>query len=663
MLTRQEHDNIMLGFENIQRAIEIMISTTKLFEKNEKIIYILLQNRFSMSDPESYLQSFFSTLNKLNSLRDDFNSIPNLNDNITDQYKTFLQSEITQFNPEGMYLLDNHSLSLMTRFLGKQSTTQLNIIPEDNDVINRIKAVPGHYAGYIDTLFDLQCKLHIFNQIKDIDGSIVMVGANGSGKSTFARQLNGKIANNIVILSAQHFLYYNKRNTISASGDEIQKVRNFQFNTKLGNDGNFQQLITSDMNDLIDALMSQHTDCALELYDDGNNKCSYLRKTIELWDKIIEHRTIENDRTGLYVTGENINKYDFNQLSDGEKVVFYYIAHILLALHNSYIIVDEPENHLHITICNKLWDALEKERKDCKFIYLTHNLNFATTRSNCTMLWNKNFVPPYEWDFEILPENEIIPEVLIMELIGSRKNVCFCEGDTKSSIDYKLYSILFPEYTVIPVGGHRNVIGYVEAYNNTASFITQAIGIIDGDHHLPTQIEKWREKKVYTLPINEIENILCDEFILRNAIKTFCSGDDALDSFFDKFWKVLSENIDKQATAYVNEYTNNLFKDNFLHEKKDIDTLISELQSITSTDKIQTLYEDTIQKIKGFIKTKDYSSALCFVNLKGRLTKDIAKNVIVDKYENRILDLIKKDDELQKYIRDTYFSNFVYNME
>lgn len=450
----------------------------------------LYNTRFALKDTNHLLQQFFERESDLTALEESFSTIPEIDDSISDQYKTFLQAEITQFNPQSLYLLEEHTQLRIHDFLGKQRSTQLFISPNDNTVISWIKDVPNQYTSYIDTLLNLQCKLHIFNQIKTIDGSIVMIGANGSGKSTFARQLNGKLANNIVILSAQHFLHYNKRNTISASGNEIQKVHNFQLNSKLGSDGNFQQLITSDMNDLVDALMAQHTDCALELYDNGKHNSSFLTKTIKMWDKIIEHRSLKNDRTGLFVTGINIKQYNFNQLSDGEKAVFYYIAHILLAPKNSYIIVDEPENHLHLTICNKLWDQLEKERFDCKFIYLTHNLNFATTRSNCTVLWNKKFKPPFDWEFEILPENEVIPEVLIMELVGSRKNICFCEGNDRSSLDYKLYSILFPQYTVIPVSGHRNVIDYVDAYNNTSSFVTSAVGIIDGDHHLPAQIDK-----------------------------------------------------------------------------------------------------------------------------------------------------------------------------
>ena len=114
-----------------------------------------------------------------------------------------------------------------------------------------------------------------------------------------------------------------------------------------------------------------------------------------------------------------------------------------------------------------------------------------------------------------------------------------------------------------------------------------------------------------------------------------------------------------QATEYVNECINNLFKENFLHEKRDIETLISELQNITSSEKIKELYELTLNKINNLIIAKDYNSALCFVNFKGRLTKDIAKKTIVDKYENRILDLIKKNFDLQKYIKDTYFQEFI----
>ena len=658
MITQKEITDILLGYKNIQMGIDRLSAMLNTYECKRKEIEEILDGQFPGQNLTGSVQTFLDQKSNVDSLKADFPKVPGIEETISDQYKTFLQAEVIQYNPETLYMLSAYKQNEVYKFLERQKCGQICIYPDDKNAIEAVKEIPHVYPQHIDNLLNLRCKIHIFDQIKNIHGSIVMIGANGSGKSTFARQLNGKISNNIIILSAQHFLYYSKSSTLSMSGDALQRVHDFQKKSKLSKDRDFQQLIISDMNDLISGMMAQHTDCALEYYSRDERHSSYLEKTIDIWDKMIEQRHLEIDRTGLHVMGNDIKPYDFNELSDGEKAVFYYVAHILLAPENSYIIVDEPENHLHLTICNKLWDELERKRADCKFIYLTHNLDFATTRSNCTILWNKKFIPPYDWEFEILPEDETIPEVLIMELVGSRKSICFCEGNDKSSLDYKLYSVLFPQYTIIPVGGHRNVIDYVEAYNNIPSFTTRAVGIIDGDHHLEKQIEKWRNRKIYTLPINEIENILCDDYILQRAIETFCADKNALDEFHAAFWSLISNNCEQQATAYVNEYVNNQFKDNFLHEKQNIANLIGELKKITSVENIEILYNNTIEKINNFIKNKDYAGALRFVNFKGRLTKDIAKKIIVDKYENRILDLIKKDGKLQKYICDAYFQNF-----
>ena len=56
-------------------------------------------------------------------------------------------------------------------------------------------------------------------------------------------------------------------------------------------------------------------------------------------------------------------------------------------------------------------------------------------------------------------------------------------------------------------------------------------------------IQKWKKKKIHTLPINEIENILCDDYILQKAIDSFCSAENALDSFHKEFWILLSDNV------------------------------------------------------------------------------------------------------------------------
>ena len=83
-----------------------------------------------------------------------------------------------------------------------------------------------------------------------------------------------------------------------------------------------------------------------------------------------------------------------------------------------------------------LWDKLEQIIKDCTFVYLTHNVDFAVSRINATILWNKSFTVPDSWDIKVIPLNTEIPDELLVEIAGSRKNVLFCEGE-KSSLDYK----------------------------------------------------------------------------------------------------------------------------------------------------------------------------------------------------------------------------------
>jgi predicted ATP-dependent endonuclease of OLD family len=68
-------------------------------------------------------------------------------------------------------------------------------------------------------------------------------------------------------------------------------------------------------------------------------------------------------------------------MSDGEKVGLYLISQILLAEKNCILIIDEPELHLHKALMARLWNKLEEYRNDCFFIYITHDLDFAVSKS------------------------------------------------------------------------------------------------------------------------------------------------------------------------------------------------------------------------------------------------------------------------------------------
>ena len=391
-------------------------------------------------------------------------------DGASEQYITFIINELTNYNWNSMTYITEYSMSKIRLFEEKFLKGNESIYTkENNEGVQYLYYVINNYCfEYLKIIFDKITSIEIFKKVSNIKNNIVMIGANGSGKSTFARTLKGKIDNNITIIPAQHLLVVNKFDTIPIKENLIEKVNKYQQGNKLGSDDNIVSLLSQDFEDLIKALLIEKVAVSLEYYDTDKKRISVLNKVIDIWNELLIHRKIINPTNySLKVeTLDNKKTYDFNLLSDGEKAIFYYIAHVLLAKKESYIIIDEPENHINLSICNKLWNRLESERKDCKFIYLTHNIDFAISRNDATLIWNQEFIPPSRWKFEIIENDFNLPDKLLMELLGSRNDIIFCEGNDKTSYDYKLYTILFPEYTVIPAGGHLNVINYCKAYNS-----------------------------------------------------------------------------------------------------------------------------------------------------------------------------------------------------
>ena len=659
MLTQQERQDLNTSIDAaIETANRMKDMISSIAENRQAVEQILItQNSIDAASASNRVTALINLTGKLDGFIESIPQVNTVEDNIPDIYKAFIQKEFVLFSWD-LYLTEAHVVRTVKSFLEKQEAG-INITPQDSNTVGWLCSIPDHYPQYASQFEKKIATYQIFDKIKWINNNIVMIGANGSGKSTFSRQLSGKISSNISILSAQHLLVYRKQNTIPANLDVIKDLRAFQRSEKLSSDSDFASLIGNDMDNLITTLIADHTNKALAFYSGSRREPSHFETTVKIWQELIVHRELFLMNNTIFVKAPGQSQYSFNNLSDGEKAVFYYVGHVLLVEPNSYIIVDEPENHLHLAICNKLWDRLEQQRPDCKFIYLTHNLDFAASRTNTTLIWNKRFRPPSTWDFQIIEPDGTLPSTLLMEVLGSRKKVCFCEGTDKAFLDYKLYSTLFPEYTVIPVGGHLDVINYTNAFNKLPFRPNDAVGIIDGDCHRPEQIAKWKEQGIYTLPVNEIENLLCDSAIIDAANRSFMSKSDAAQRYYDSFWHELEQNRAQQATWYVNNALNNRFKENFLREKQNIADLKAELCQITSSAEIDALYAQRLKSIDDIIARKNYDAALAIANFKGKLTKHIAKNAIVDNYSDRVLGLIKSSSELQAAIKQKYFADFL----
>ncbi|OBZ14460.1 hypothetical protein A8L34_11010 [Bacillus sp. FJAT-27264] len=573
------------------------------------------------------------------------------------QYITYLNNELINFNWNQIFYLNYHDIESINNF--EQSLKDnIPLTQQEFSTLSVIAYMVQNSNTYKIMLVQKISSINVFNKIHHIDSNIVMIGPNGSGKSTFARNFNGKLSNNnFTIISSQRLLVYNSPENINLKQNSIETVRYFQKQSKLGSDMGFADNIRDDFSNLILALFEEEAERERNYYNGTESKKeSILMSTIGIWENLISHRKIEKKgRYDLIVKANDNVEYHFNFLSDGEKAIFYYIGHVLLAEPNSYIIIDEPENHLHLSICIALWDTLERKRQDCTFIYITHNLDFAVSRNNKTILWNKHFNPPFEWDVEEINSEQAIPEILLLEVLGSRRNIIFCEGDSRNSLDYKIYTKLFPEYNVIPVNGHDNVITYCKSFNQNKELSRlEAFGIVDGDAWSEEEIESLRKNNIMVLPFNEIENLICSKGILEQVSSIFASDPNAVEQFIEAFYRLVHSGKEKLASWYANNRINNFLKHNLFHEDKDIEKLKQEVSVIVTENKIQQFYESMLGRVNDDLAVNDYDNLIRYVNFKKELSKGLANKHIVSNYEERFIILLGSNEQFAEFIRKEY---------
>lgn len=216
--------------------------------------------------------------------------------------------------------------------------------------------------------------------------------------------------------------------------------------------------------------------------------------------------------------------YSIAKMSDGERAALIMAADVISAPAGSVFVLDEPELHLHRGITLPLIATLLKQRKECGFIVSTHELALPAEWADADSIivreckWVGD--QPQYWDFDILAASAPVPEELRIDILGSRKKVLFVEGKA-SSLDAPIYSLLFPQATVIPRDSSRDVQNAVAGLRaNQEAHHTLAFGIVDNDGIPPGQLARLAENFVFALPVYSVEGLYyCREVLEAVAQK------------------------------------------------------------------------------------------------------------------------------------------------
>ncbi|MEQ8362030.1 MAG: AAA family ATPase [Cyclobacteriaceae bacterium] len=516
-----------------------------------------------------------------------------------------------------------------------------------------------------DALSNFKVTFDFFAKLDFLNKNLVVIGTNGSGKTFLANNLKKHIKDNGVIVSAQRILFLPQFDKIKSQAITSQELKKAQLGDKTNKNLDFKNLQT-EFETLIQNMLAEdaasHKQFTKKAHENAQQgiiieppSLTKLERALNIWNSLFKHLLILQD-DGMNIRAHTGSlSFSAMEMSDGEKVTLFLIAQVLQSPQDGFIIVDEPEMYLHPTIHKKLWDKLEIERPDSRFIYLTHDLDFASSRVQAKKLWLRLFNYPEKYILEEIPSNEI-PEPLLLELLGSRQNIMFCEGE-EGSLDEKIYSILFYNHIVKPVGGCLSVISYTKAFNKIPNIATKAVGIIDIDYNSKERLKSLEPEMVFGIHVAEVENLLFDETILISICDELNLGRENILRIKEEVIDYLSKEKEFQISNYLSAKVDYYFKDTNVPRGNNISILKSNLEGFLEKIDLEAWANDRAEQIDKIVAMKDYTGAIQILNSKG--LKSITNSVFKLRDFNEIaVRHLQREKKLQNNLLN-YFPEFL----
>ena len=196
---------------------------------------------------------------------------------------------------------------------------------------------------------------------------LVVIGANGAGKSSFGRNLHQRYAGQSVWISGMHSLFLSsEENKAPVNGNELTRLQSMIA----------ERLFIPRMSEyekLILHLQTEEFEAAVQYKEESKLTPDLLPPVTKIdriqtiWEKMFPHNRLVRKSGFIELASTSIDgdSYTAGRMSDGEKLVFYLIGAVLCAPENALLIIEEPEVLLHDSIKNPLWDEIEAMRPDC----------------------------------------------------------------------------------------------------------------------------------------------------------------------------------------------------------------------------------------------------------------------------------------------------------
>lgn len=448
----------------------------------------------------------------------------------------------------------------------------------------------------------------------------VLLGGNGSGKSLFLNEISRLNSENCHAISA-------------VSGGMPGKVTR-----------SLRQMMT-------------------ELTDD--DEYGYFATLKGIWEETFPGNTISIVNGRLRVRSRAGNDLiPLSRLSRGEKAALYYIAASLLAPKDALLLVDSPSLFLHPTAVGGLWDRIERTRRDCRFVYDTNDANFLTRQNRSTAIWIKDYdASSHTWEYQVITNGEL-PDEIFLQMMGSRRPILFTEGDTAHSIDIRLYSLVFPEFTVKPLGSCDKVI---ESTRTMQSLRTMhhidSYGLVDRDRRSDQEVGYLRAKHILVPEVAEVENIFLSPGVVTTMARINGRNEKKIlkatrQEVLHKFEQMLDDQVLQHTRHRMKRDVERKIDARFTC----ITALELHIKSLIKKLRPRDVFDQLRAEFRKMIKGGDYEGVLRVFNHKPLLTGSCVAKMLgfsnSDDYINGVITALKRGDansvELRNEIRKLF---------
>lgn len=421
--------------------------------------------------------------------------------------------------------------------------------------------------------------------------TIVIVGSNGAGKTRLGSYIEEKITSGLAHRLAAHRSLTLNPKVEAIDLERAESVLLYGYEGKNPNTRNGRRwnnkpntVLLNDFDHLMRALYANHNDGThnfMQAYmsspESGYKPSTKILRLQTLWEKLLPHRKLKISPGDIkvLVSTSKTEEYSAEDLSDGERVIFYLLGQCLMVPQNGVFIIDEPEPHIHKAILPDLYDMIENERRDCTIIYLTHDLEFAASRYNS----NKYIIHDYNkskqlWSIERLSHDDEFSEELLLRIVGSRRPTILIEGEI-DSLDAVVYRHVYENYTVLSIGSCETVIQAVKNLNKLRNLHRiECLGLIDGDYRCLEEKRNLKIQGIHVIPVSEIENL----FLLPSVFKIIAEHlkydpEEVLDQLKESVFSKAQKDLADKSLEFTKYQIDRKFKSTALNSKT-----ISELE-------------------------------------------------------------------------------------